>query len=71
MRDSLWFLGSGGRSESAGLEDAIWVLGGLLAGSAALGYAVSLLRDLFGKRRTDMERNLEAEDPAADAIRQR
>lgn len=68
-RDSLWFFGGGGRSEAAGLEDAVWVLGALLAGSVILGYAVSLLRDLFGKRRTDTERDLEAEDLTAHAIR--
>jgi uncharacterized protein DUF3533 len=67
-RDSLWFLGDGDRSEAAGLEDAVWVLGAYLAGSAVLGYAISVLRDLFGKRRTDTERDLE-EDLAADAIR--
>ena len=61
--------GDGDRSEAAGLEDAVWVLGAYLAGSAVLGYAISVLRDLFGKRRTDMERDLGAEDLAADAIR--
>jgi YhgE/Pip-like protein len=49
-RDSLWFLGGDGRSEAAGLEDAVWVLVAYLAGSAVLGYAVSLLRDLFAGR---------------------
>lgn len=49
-RDSLWFLGSDGRSEAAGLEDAVWMIGAYLAGAAALGYMISLLRDLAARR---------------------
>ncbi|HEX2742414.1 MAG TPA: ABC transporter permease [Rubrobacter sp.] len=49
-RDSLWFLGSDGRSEAAGLEDAVWMIGAYLAGAAALGYVISLLRDLATRR---------------------
>jgi len=49
-RDSLWFLGSDGRSEAAGLEDAVWVLGLYLAGAAVLGYAIPLVRDLAARR---------------------
>jgi YhgE/Pip-like protein len=50
-RDSLWFLGGGGRSEAAGLEDAIWMIGAYLAGAAVLGYMISLVRDLFARRK--------------------
>lgn len=50
-RDSLWFLGSDGRSEAAGLEDAVWMLGAYLAGSAVLGYVISVLGDLLTRRR--------------------
>jgi YhgE/Pip-like protein len=45
-RDSLWFLGSDGRSEAAGLEDAVWMIGAYLAGAVVLGYTISLLQDL-------------------------
>ena len=45
-RGSLWFLGSNGRSEAARLEDAVWMIGAYLAGAAALGYVISLVRDL-------------------------
>ncbi|HJQ29647.1 MAG TPA: ABC transporter permease [Rubrobacter sp.] len=45
-RDSLWFLGEGGRPEAAGLEDAVWMIGAYFAGAATLGYAISLVRDL-------------------------
>lgn len=48
-RDSLWLFG-GGRFEAAGLEDAVWVLLAYLAGSAVLGYAVSLIKDLLLRR---------------------
>jgi YhgE/Pip-like protein len=50
LRDVWWFLGDG-RSEAAGLEDAVWMLGAYLAGSAALGYVISLLADLVARRR--------------------
>lgn len=49
-RDSMWFLGSDGRSEAAGLEDAVWMIGAYLAGAAALGYVISLVRDLATRR---------------------
>ena len=49
-RDSLWFLGRGGRYEAAGLEDAGWMIGLYLLGSAVLGYLISLLRDLSARR---------------------
>jgi hypothetical protein len=49
-RDSLWFLGGGGRSEAAGLEDAMWMIGAYLIGSAALGYLISVVQDLFARR---------------------
>jgi len=47
-RDSLWFFGR--RSEAAGLEDAVWMVGAYLAGAALLGYVISLVRDLFARR---------------------
>ena len=50
LRDVWWFIGDG-RSEAAGLEDAVWMLGAYLAGSAALGYVISLLADLVTRRR--------------------
>jgi YhgE/Pip-like protein len=49
-RDSLWFFGGGGRSEAAGLEDALWMIGAYLAVAAVLGYLISLLRDVFARR---------------------
>ena len=49
-RDSLWFLGGGGRYEAAGLEDAVWMIGLYLVGSVVLGYLISLLRDLSARR---------------------
>ena len=49
-RDSLWFFGGGGRSEAAGLEDAVWMIGAYLASAAMLGYLISLFRDLFARR---------------------
>jgi YhgE/Pip-like protein len=49
-RDSMWFLGKGGRSEAAGLEDALWMIGLYLVGSAVLGYVISLARDLSARR---------------------
>jgi len=49
-RDSLWFLGAGGRSEAAGLEDALWMIGAYLLSAAALGYLISLVRNLFSRR---------------------
>ncbi len=50
-RDSLWFLGGDGRSETAGLEDAVWMLGAYLAAAATLGYVISFIQDLFARRR--------------------
>ena len=35
-----------GRSEAAGLEDAVWMIGAYFAGAVALGYGISLVRDL-------------------------
>lgn len=49
-RDSLWFLGSDGRSEAAGLEDAVWMIGTYLTGAVVLGYVISLVRDLATRR---------------------
>jgi hypothetical protein len=49
-RDSMWFFGGGGRAESAGLEDAVWMIGAYLAGASVLGYLLSLFRDLFARR---------------------
>ena len=49
-RDSLWFLGEGGRSEAAGLEDAVWMIGMYFVGSAVLGYVISFVRDLSARR---------------------
>ena len=49
-RDSLWFLGGGDRSEAAGLEDALWMIGAYVIGSAALGYLISVVQDLFARR---------------------
>jgi hypothetical protein len=52
LGDALPFFSSDdGRSDAAGLEDAIWVLGAYLAGSAMLGYAISLVKDLLSTRR--------------------
>jgi hypothetical protein len=50
-RDSLWFFGGGERSEAAGLEDAVWMVGAYLVGAAALGYLISLVRDLSTRRK--------------------
>jgi hypothetical protein len=50
LRDMWWFLG-GGRSEAAGPEDAVWILGAYLAGSVTLGYVISFLADLVARRR--------------------
>jgi hypothetical protein len=50
-RDSLWFLGGDGRSEATGLEDAVWIIGAYFACSAVLGYLISVIRDLFARRR--------------------
>jgi ABC-2 family transporter len=50
LRDVWWFLGDG-RSEAAGLEDAVWILGAYLAGSVTLGYVISFLVDLVARRR--------------------
>jgi YhgE/Pip-like protein len=49
-RDSLWFLGGGGRYEAAGLEDAVWMIGFYLVGSVLIGYLISLVRDLSARR---------------------
>jgi YhgE/Pip-like protein len=49
-RDSLWFLGGGGRFEAAGLEDAVWMIGMYLVGPVMLGYLISLVRDLSARR---------------------
>jgi ABC-2 family transporter len=49
-RDSLWFFDGGGRSEAAGLEDAVWMIGAYLAVAAVLGYLISLFRDVFARR---------------------
>jgi hypothetical protein len=51
LRDTLWFLGDDGRSEAAGLEDAVWVLGAYLATAAVLGYVISLIQDLIARRK--------------------
>ncbi len=67
-RDSLPLFG-GGRSEAAGLEDAVWVLAAYLAGSAVLGYVVSIIRDLFGGRREEVKRGQETGESAAEVIR--
>jgi hypothetical protein len=58
LRDAWWFLGDG-RSEAAGLEDAVWMLGAYLAGSAALGYVISLLADLVARRREPQTEHVE------------
>ncbi|HEX6710005.1 MAG TPA: ABC transporter permease [Rubrobacter sp.] len=57
-RDSLWFLGSDGRSEAAGLEDAVWMIGAYLVGAVALGYVISFVRDLVTRRRRPEVRTL-------------
>ena len=49
-RDSLWFLGGAGRSEAAGLEDAVWMIGMYLVGAAVLGYLISMFRDFVSRR---------------------
>ena len=49
-RDSLWFFGGGERSEAAGLEDAVWMIGAYLAVAAMLGYLISLFRNVFARR---------------------
>ena len=63
LRDAWWFLGGDGRSEAAGLEDAVWMLGAYLAGSAALGYVISVLADLVARRRKP--RTEHVKEPAA------
>jgi hypothetical protein len=63
LRDALWFLGDDGRSEAAGLEDAVWILGAYLAGSAALGYVISVLADIVARRREP--RGEHAKEPVA------
>jgi hypothetical protein len=50
LEDSLWFFGGGGRSEAAGLEDAVWMIGAYLAVAAVLGYLISLFRDVSARR---------------------
>ncbi len=67
-RDSLWSLGGDGRSEAAGLEDAVWVLGAYIVGAAVLGYALSLLRDFLGNGRKNAKRGRKAAEPAAEAV---
>jgi len=62
-RDSLWFLGGGERSEAASLEDAIWTIGAYLATAAVLGYLISLVRDLFDRRKKPGMKQVE--EPAA------
>jgi hypothetical protein len=49
-RDSLWFFGGDGRSETASLEDAVWMIGAYLAVASVRGYLISLFRDLFARR---------------------
>jgi YhgE/Pip-like protein len=51
LRDAWWFLGSDGRSEAAGLEDAVWMIGAYLAGSVILGYVISVLAEFVAWRR--------------------
>ena len=64
-RDSLWFLGGGGRYEAAGLEDALWMIGMYLVGSVVLGYLISLVRDLSARRGHKGARRLEEGAEAA------
>jgi YhgE/Pip-like protein len=64
-RDSLWFLGWGGRSEAAGLEDAVWMIGAYLVSAAALGYLISMVRDLFARDKRPKARELHEEPQAA------
>jgi YhgE/Pip-like protein len=66
-RDSLWFLGGGGRSEAAGLEDAVWMIVAYLVGAAVLGYVVSLARDVFGRRKNAGVKQVE--EPALSGSR--
>jgi hypothetical protein len=51
LRDALPFSGDDRRSDAAGLEDAIWVLGAYLAGSVMLGHALMLVKDFLSTRR--------------------
>jgi YhgE/Pip-like protein len=64
-RDSLWFLGGGGRHEAAGLEDALWMMGMYLVGAAVIGYLISLVRDLSARRERKGARRLEEGTEAA------
>ena len=49
-RDSLWFFGGGERSEAAGLEDAVCMIGAYLAVATMLRYLISLFRNVFARR---------------------
>jgi YhgE/Pip-like protein len=64
-RDSLWFLGGGGRYEAAGLEDAVWMIGLYLVVSVVLGYLISLARDLSARRGRKGARKLDEGAEAA------
>src|SRR5215211_646507 len=49
-RDSLWFFGGGERSEAAGLDDAVCMIGAYLAVATMLRYLISLFRNVFARR---------------------
>lgn len=57
-RDGFWFLGGGGRSEAAGLEDAVWMIGAYLTGAVMLGYVLSLIQDLATRQKRTREERL-------------
>ena len=63
-RNSLWFLGGGGRYEAAGLEDAGWMVGMYLVGAAVIGYLISVSRDLLARRES---KGVQRADEGAEA----
>ncbi len=52
----------------SGLQSAVWFLGACLVATALLGYAVSVLKDLFGDRRKGAKKEQETREPAAPAV---
>ena len=65
LQDTLWLLDGDGRSEAAGLEDAVWMLGAYLAGAAGLGYLISVIQDLGARRGQPRVEHVEEHTAAA------
>jgi hypothetical protein len=57
-KDSPCFFGGGGRSEAAGLEDAVWMIGAYLAVAGVLGHLISMFRDGFARRKRELNLHL-------------